>query len=94
MLKKYESMIILLPSLTEENAKVENAKIHSYITEIGGEILNTDEWGKKRLAYDIQDNREGYYFVNYFTFDPANVSKLDRFFKLNENIIRHNILTK
>lgn len=94
MLKKYESMIIVLPSLTEENAKAVNEKVHSYIKENGGEVLNTDEWGKKRMAYEIQNNREGYYFVNYFTFDPANVTKLDRFFKLNENIIRHNILTK
>jgi small subunit ribosomal protein S6 len=87
-------MIIVSPSLTEENSKVENAKIHTFIKENGGEILNTDEWGKKRLAYEIQKSREGIYFVNYFTFDPADVTKLDRFIKLNENIIRHNILTK
>jgi small subunit ribosomal protein S6 len=94
MLKKYESMIIVLPSLTEENAKSVNEKVHSFIKENGGEVMNTNEWGKKRLAYEIQDVREGYYFVNYFTFDPANVEKLDRFYKLNENVIRHNILNK
>lgn len=94
MLKKYESMIIVLPSLSEENAKSVNEQVHSFIKENGGEILNTDEWGKKRLSYEIQDCREGFYYVNYFTFDPANVSKLDRFYKLNESIIRHNILSK
>lgn len=93
-MKKYESMILISPAMNEESAKAENAKVHAYIKDNGGEVLNTDEWGKKRLAYEIQNAKEGYYFVNYFNFEPANASELDRFCKLNENIIRHNILLK
>lgn len=94
MLKKYESMIIVLPSLSEDNAKQVNETFHSYIKENGGEVLNFDEWGKKRLAYEIDTVREGYYFVNYYTFDPAKINDLDRNLKLNENVLRHNILVK
>ncbi|HHE64752.1 MAG TPA: 30S ribosomal protein S6 [Bacteroidetes bacterium] len=94
MLKKYESMILISPAMNEESAKAENANVHAFIKENGGEVLNTDDWGKKRLAYEIQNVREGFYFINYFNFDPAKTTELDRYYKLNENIIRHNILLK
>lgn len=94
MLKKYESMILISPAMNEESVKAENANVQTFIKENGGEVLNTDEWGKKRLAYEIQKAREGYYFVNYFNFEPAKTTELDRFYKLNENIIRYNILLK
>lgn len=94
MLKKYESMILISPAVSEDNAKAENVKFQDYITANGGEILNTDEWGKKRLAYEILDVREAYYFVNYFHFDPDKTAELVRYCKLNENIIRYNVLLK
>ncbi|HPR16895.1 MAG TPA: 30S ribosomal protein S6 [Candidatus Cloacimonadota bacterium] len=94
MLKKYESMVIVSPSLNEDTAKQTNEEVHSFIKENGGEILNVDEWGKKRLAYEIKEVREGFFFVNYYTFDPANIAELERFLKLNDKIIRHNILVK
>lgn len=94
MLNKYESMIIVSPSLSEDGSKQINETIQSFIKDNGGEVLNTDEWGKKRLTYEIQDEREGFYFVNYYTFDPAKINEFDRFLKLNENVLRHNILVK
>ncbi len=94
MLKKYESMIIIVPTLTEDDSKQELEKINSFIKKNGGEVLNTDDLGKKRLAYKINDFNEGYYFVNYFNFDTAKVSELERMYKLNENVIRYNIQTK
>ncbi|MCF7792598.1 MAG: 30S ribosomal protein S6 [Candidatus Cloacimonetes bacterium] len=93
-MKKYESMIIVSPSLSEDGSKQINETIQSFIKDNGGEVLNTDEWGKKRLAYEIQDEREGIFFVNYYTFDPAKIDDLDRLLKLNENVLRYNILVK
>ena len=94
MLKNYESMIILLPALTEETSKQHNEKILSFIKDNGGEVVNTNEWGKKKLAYEIHDVEEGYYFVNYFTFDPLKIKDYERELKLDENVIRYNILVK
>ncbi len=94
MLNKYESMVVITPTLSEENAKKENELIKSFIKEKGGEIFNSDEWGKKRLAYQINNFKEGYYFINHFTLDPTKVIELDRFYQLHEYIIRNNILTK
>ena len=94
MLNKYESMVVITPTLSEENAKKENELIQNFIKEKGGEIINTDEWGKKRLAYQIRNFKEGYYFINYFTLDQTKVIELDQFYKLHEYVIRYNILTK
>lgn len=94
MLNKYESMVIITPTLSEDKAKKENELIQGFIKENGGEIISTDEWGKKLLAYQIKKFKEGYYFVNYFTLDSDKVTELDNFYKLHEYVIRNNILVK
>jgi len=94
MLNKYESMVVITPTLSEENAKKENELIQNFIKEKGGEIIKTDEWGKKRPAYQIRNFKEGYYFINYFTLDQTKVIELDQFYKLHEYVIRYNILAK
>ena len=92
MLRNYESMVILTPTFNEDDAKKENEKIQNFIKENGGEILNTDEWGKKRFAYQIAKFDEGIYFVNYYKFDTEKLTKLENYLKLNESIIRYNLL--
>ncbi len=94
MLKNYESMIVITPDLSNDDAKKENEKITSFITKNKGSIDNTDEWGKKKLAYEIRKFKEGFYFVNYIQFDPEKISELERTYRINENIIRYNILVK
>ena len=94
MERSYESMIVVVPTINEDDAKKENEKILSFIQKSKGEIVNTDEWGKKKLAYEIQKHKEGFYFVNYFNMDADLVTELDRIYRLNENIIRFNILIK
>ena len=94
MLNNYESMVVITPTLSEENAKKENELIQNFIKEKGGEIIKADEWGKKRLAYQIRNFKEGYYFINYFTLDQTKVIELDQFYKLHEYVIRYNILAK
>ncbi|RLC50160.1 MAG: 30S ribosomal protein S6 [Candidatus Cloacimonadota bacterium] len=93
-MKTYESMIIVKPNLSEEAAKKENEKIQAFIKENGGEVLKVDEWGKRKLAYEIQKFTEGYYFVINYTFEPSQISQLERYYKLNEEVIRYNILAK
>ncbi len=92
MQRKYESMVVFSPSLTDEALKEENEKILSFIKDNDGEILKTDEWGKKTLAYEIKKFYEGFYFVNYFNLEPAKTYDLERIYRLNENIIRYNLL--
>jgi small subunit ribosomal protein S6 len=88
----YESMIILNPDFTEEELQAENEKILSLIKSLGGEFLKTDDWGKRTLAYEIKKKREGYYLINYFRLDTKKITELENQYKLNENILRYNLL--
>lgn len=92
MIGKYESMIILAPNLTNEEIEKENKKILSLVTDLGGEYVKTDVWGKKQLAYEIMKFREGYFMINYFNMDTQKINEIDRHYRLNEKIIRHNVI--
>jgi small subunit ribosomal protein S6 len=92
MKAKYESMYILAPTLAAEEVDKEQEKILQIIAENAGELVKTDVWGKKNLAYEINKHKEGYYLINYFNMDTQAVKLLDRHYRLNEKIIRHNIL--
>jgi len=93
-MNKYESMVVITSKLPESEATQENLKLVTFIKEIGGEIIETDEWGKRILAYEIQKMKDAYYFVNHFTLSADKVSELDRYYRLDELIIRHNIIKK
>ena len=93
-MNKYESMVVISSKLPESDVAQENLKITALIKELGGELIETDEWGKRILAYDIQKMKDAYYFVNHFTLSADKVSELDRYYRLDEFIIRHNIVRK
>lgn len=88
----YESMIVLHPDLTEEQLTTENEKILAIIKSFGGEILKTDVWGKRTMTYEIKKKKEGFYLINYFKMETKNLTELENQYKLNENILRYNLL--
>ena len=88
----YESMIVLNPDLTEEQLTAENEKILEMIKSFGGEIIKTDIWGKRTMTYEIKKKKEGFYLINYFKLDTKNLSELENQYKLNESILRYNLL--
>jgi small subunit ribosomal protein S6 len=92
MIGKYKSIIILAPNISKKKKKKENQKILDLIELHGGEHIKTDNWGKKQLAYEIQKFSEGFYYINYFTMDTQKVQEIDRHYRLNERIIRHNVI--
>ncbi len=92
MVRKYESMIILNAKLSPDVIKEELAKVAKIITDNGGEIVETDDMGKRVLAYPIQKLTEGYYYINYFRMDTDKVKVLEDNYRIDENIIRHNLI--
>jgi len=92
MIGKYESMIVLAPNLNSEEMEKETSKIHNLIAELGGTVTKTDTWGKKQLAYEIGKFSEGYYLINYFQLNTQKIHEIDRHYRLNERIIRSNII--
>ncbi|MDY6915317.1 MAG: 30S ribosomal protein S6 [Candidatus Cloacimonadota bacterium] len=93
-MRKYESMILVSANLPEDKAKEINQQIVDFIKKNGGEINNSEEWGKRKLSYEIEKQEDAYFFVNYFELDPQEIDKLETQYRFNENIIRYNILVK
>ena len=92
MLGKYESMIVFAPTLSNEEIEIENKKILDLVLANGGEIVKTDIIGKKQLAYEIAKFKEGYYIINYFNLDTQKTKELDRHYRLNERLLRYNVI--
>ena len=90
-MRKYEVVFIIRP-LEEEaiNAVVE--KFSKLITSNGGTIDKEDRWGKKRLAYEIKKEIEGYYVLFYVTCEPSVVDECDRVMKITDEILKHMIV--
>ena len=64
-------------------------KICSFITRFGGTITNVDEWGKKKLAYDIQKMSEGFYYFIQFDAEATCPAELERHVRIMENVLRY-----
>ena len=89
----YEVVYILNPNLGEEAtaAMVEKFKT---LVEQNGTLAEVDEWGKRRLAYPIDDLNEGYYVLMTFSSAPAFPAELDRVLKITDNVMRSMIVCK
>ena len=89
----YEAVYILNPDLTEEQiaALVERFKS---VVEANGTVSEVNEWGKRRLAYPIQDLMEGYYVLMTFTAAAAVPAELDRIFRITDGVMRSMIVCK
>lgn len=84
----YEGMYILSATLSDDSRKKAFDKITDGITEKGGEIQKIHEMGRKKLAYEIDGKREGYYYVVYFTAPTQIISELWKEYHLHEDLIR------
>ncbi len=89
---KYETMLIT-SCVDEEAMNAVNAKFKALI-EANGTIDSIDEWGKKRLAYPINDEEEGFYTVINFTSNPEFPAELDRVYKITDGVLRSLIVAK
>lgn len=84
----YEGMYVISATLSDDARKKALEKIQNGITGHGGEILKVHDQGRKRLAYEIDGHREGYYYVIYFNSKPDAISELWQEYHLNEDLIR------
>ena len=86
--RHYESVVIINAALEDDKIEEVIKKIHTTLTDGGAEITDEERWGRKRLAYPIRKAKTGYYLVTRFTAEPSFIAKLDRFYRLEENIFR------
>ena len=84
----YELMVIFSTSLTDEDEKTQTSQIEDLIRHEKGTIHLVDHWGKRKLAYPIKKQRQGFYEWFYFELDPSRIAEIDRKLKMSETIIR------
>ncbi len=94
MVKNYELMVIISPKLNEEEAAKLNESFLNLIKEHSGEIVKTEPWGKRMLAYPINKFTEAHYFVNYLGMDAAGVKSVKQQLNINEHVLRHMFVVK
>lgn len=93
VVSKYETIFIVDPKVDEESTREIINKFKELI-EANGTLDGVDEWGKRRLAYEINDEREGYYVLTNFTAPTSFPQELDRVYKITEGIMRSIIIVK
>lgn len=90
--KHYESAVIINAAIEEEQIDAAINRILETIKVNGGEILDVDKWGRKRLSYAIQKAKSGYYVIIRFVAPSDLIAKLERMYQLDEFILRYIVI--
>ncbi len=88
MMPIYESIFIINPNLSDEETTAVIKKMQDVVTKQGGEMIKFEDWGKKKLAYEIKKQKRGHYAFFQFKAAPAAVSELERTYKLTDSVIK------
>lgn len=88
MKNQYETVFIATPVLSDVQIKEAVSKFKGIITENGGEIVNEEDWGLRKLAYPIQKKSTGFYHLFEFKAEPEMIEKLEIQYRRDERIIR------
>ena len=86
-MNKYESVIIINPSVDDEKLKELEKKFTDLINK-DGKLTKVDELGKKKLAYEVRKNKEGIYVVFYFEANPSLIAELERNYRITDEVIK------
>ena len=88
-MNKYELAVVVSAKLEDDDRNATIERVKDIITKHGGTITNVDEWGKKRLAYEIRKMREGFYYFIQFDGDSTVPAEVESRVRLMENVIRY-----
>lgn len=91
-MRDYETLYIIKPDVEAERIPAVVEKFKQLVLDNGGEIVKVEEWGKRRLAYEVQKIREGYYVLMNFKSSTAASQELERIFKITDEILRYLVI--
>jgi len=89
---KYELAVVFNPTLSEEGLQAEFDKVQGLITRFGGEVEKVDNWGKRRLAYEINKMTEGFYYFITFNANHDAPAELESRLRITESLVRYLII--
>lgn len=87
-MKRYETIVILNPDLSKEVEAPFFERVNDLIPQYSGELIETDDWGVKKLAYEIKKKNRGHYVRFDFCGDGALVEEMERFFRIDDRIMK------
>ena len=93
-MKAYELLFFVAPSIDEETRLAVMKRIDTAITADNGTVDNVDNWGKRKLAYEVNGLNDGDYTLIDFHADPANIAELDRVLRITDAVVRHKIVVR
>ena len=93
-MKAYELLFFVAPTISDEDRVAVMKRIETTIAEGAGKVDNVDEWGKRKLANEINGLTDGDYTLVNFHADPQNVAELDRVLRINDAVVRHMIVKR
>ena len=93
-MKAYELLFFVAPTISDEDRVAVMKRIETTLAEGAGKVDNVDEWGKRKLAYEINGLTDGDYTLVNFHADPQNVAELDRVLRINDAVVRHMIVKR
>jgi small subunit ribosomal protein S6 len=88
-MRKYETIFILHPELSEDDIKSVTTKAQDVISSYNGECLRMDDWGVRKLAYPIKKSARGRYYYLRFDGESALIAELERRLRLDEKVLRY-----
>ncbi len=88
-MRTYELTFIVRPDVSENDLTDTVEQVQKWVTDLGNEVQRVDHWGRRRLAYPINDHREGYYVLLELSMSPETINEIERNLKLNDAIIRY-----
>ena len=94
MIDHYELLYIIPGSKTEEEAKPIAEKVQALVKRLGGTITKADFWGKRKLAYEIDKQRQGFYDYVEFDAEPSALADIEKEIRLSDDVLRHQLLRR
>ena len=88
-MRDYELVVIISPEVTDEEVPVTLERMNQFITDRGGSITEVNQWGRRKLAYPIENFMEGNYVLTQFKMEPKQTAELEASLRLTEEILRH-----
>ena len=88
----YELMFIIRPELDDEQVTTATDRVHQLVVANGGNVTKTAAWGRRRLAYNVGQLREGHYVVSNFEIGSDKIIELERVLKISDTVFRHLIV--
>ena len=93
-MSKYELALVLNAKIEDEERAKVLEKVKGYITRFGGQISDVDEWGKKKLAYEVQKMSEGFYYFIHFEAETSAPAEIENRIRIVDNVMRFLIVNQ